>query len=306
MVGGSKPLLSLCIPTNGIIEWVFPVLDSIYKQKVSTDLFEVVITSNGHNAEFNEKIEEYSVQHDNLIFKTTDAKQFLNQIEAFKLANGELIKFVNHRMTLLPGSLDYFINFTKKNIGSKPCVYFLNSAMKIIKPIMEFKRFDEYVRGLSYFSSWSAGTAIWKSDFIKFGLKKNFNPLFPHIDFILGERNKEKYIIDNTRLLKELPPENSKKGKYDLFFAFSVEYITILLKMAKSNDISWETFYIVKKATKHFIAEQYLKYVTLKENCSYDVSNFEQSVNVFYSSASIKREALKIECENMIRRIFAQ
>ena len=27
-------LLSLCIPTYGVSEWVFPVLDSIYNQKI--------------------------------------------------------------------------------------------------------------------------------------------------------------------------------------------------------------------------------------------------------------------------------
>ncbi|MCR5757842.1 MAG: hypothetical protein K6F95_08040 [Selenomonas sp.] len=36
-------LLSLCIPTNGIIELVFPVLDSIYAQGEDESLFEVVV-----------------------------------------------------------------------------------------------------------------------------------------------------------------------------------------------------------------------------------------------------------------------
>ena len=45
-------LLSLCIPTNGISEWVFPVLDSIYNQKVDDSLFEVIVTDNGNNEQF--------------------------------------------------------------------------------------------------------------------------------------------------------------------------------------------------------------------------------------------------------------
>ena len=36
------PIISLCIPTNGVIEWIFPVLDSIYVQGVEENLFEVV------------------------------------------------------------------------------------------------------------------------------------------------------------------------------------------------------------------------------------------------------------------------
>ena len=36
----NKPLISLCMPTNGVIDWVFPVLESIYNQKVNNELFE--------------------------------------------------------------------------------------------------------------------------------------------------------------------------------------------------------------------------------------------------------------------------
>ena len=53
----SSPLLSLCIPTNGIIELIFPVLESIYSQNdVDSSLFEVVVMDNGDNREFKIKI----------------------------------------------------------------------------------------------------------------------------------------------------------------------------------------------------------------------------------------------------------
>lgn len=55
----NKKLISLCIPTNGVIEWVFPVLESIYAQGVETALYEIVITDNGDNIEFKKKIIEY-------------------------------------------------------------------------------------------------------------------------------------------------------------------------------------------------------------------------------------------------------
>ena len=54
----SKPLVSLCIPTNGVVEWVFPVLDSIYNQIVDNALFEIVITDNGNNVVFKKNIQD--------------------------------------------------------------------------------------------------------------------------------------------------------------------------------------------------------------------------------------------------------
>ena len=44
-------LLSLCMPTNGISEWVFPSLDSIYNSSVDESLFEVIVTDNGNNVD---------------------------------------------------------------------------------------------------------------------------------------------------------------------------------------------------------------------------------------------------------------
>ena len=93
-------LVSLCIPTNGIVKWVLPVIESIYKQNVEDDLFEIVITDNGTNSELKQHLKKYLEIHDNLIYKKTEDYQFLNQISCFKAASGELIKFINHRMVL--------------------------------------------------------------------------------------------------------------------------------------------------------------------------------------------------------------
>ena len=60
----NKPVLSLCMPTNGVIEWVFPVLESIYCQNVDETEFEVIITDNGDNKPFKEKIIEYKMKLD--------------------------------------------------------------------------------------------------------------------------------------------------------------------------------------------------------------------------------------------------
>ena len=72
-------LLSLCIPTYGVIEWIFPVLDSIYDQSSELeDYFEVVVTNNGNKAEFERLILEYCDKHRNLKYKKTYFSGFLN------------------------------------------------------------------------------------------------------------------------------------------------------------------------------------------------------------------------------------
>ena len=81
-------LLSLCIPTNGVIEWVRPVLDNIFSQGINEELYEVVVCDNGNDLKFEQMMREYEIVHNNLVYRKTTAYQFYNQIEAFKIASG--------------------------------------------------------------------------------------------------------------------------------------------------------------------------------------------------------------------------
>ncbi len=281
-------LLSICIPTNGVIEWVFPVLDSIYSQNVDDLLFEVVVTDNGNNTEFQSKILEYANKYKNLKYIKTNAFEFLNEIESYKLACGKFIKFINHRTMLKDGSLDYFINFVKDNQKEKPIVYFSNGELKLDK-VLKLNTFDEYIKNLDIYSSWSTGMAFWKEHFDAMASHDNFNVLFPHTNILFDRKNESQYIIDDTCLLDEIIVTNKPKGKYDLFHAFAVEYVALLLDLYRERYISFKTFNFVRKQNLKFIKELYFDYVFRKKYCSYDISNFNNSIQVFYSKRMVKR-----------------
>lgn len=271
-------LLSLCIPTNGICEWVKPVLESIYAEKNPIGRFEVIVTDNGNNHDFYEMMMKCSSEYDNLLYKRTNAVQFVNQIEAFKLAKGKMIKFINHRMVFLPGALNYLLQFVLDHEIEKPCVYFMNNGSTRV-----YYDFEQYVKGLSYWSSYSGGTAIWKTDFDEIDLSKGYSELFPHTIFVLRKSDSNKYIIDGHKIVKSLPTDERKKGRYNLFYAFAVEYPSILLTLYRNKSISIETFNSVNNDLCGFIAELYLKYVIFRRPCSYDLSDTKKNIIVFFS-----------------------
>ena len=124
-----EPVVSLCLPTNGIIEWVFPVLDSIYSQNVDEDKFEVIVTNNGDNVRFHQMMESYVGQHSNLVYRKTEAYLFDNQLEALRLARGVYFKFVNHRAVLTEGGLRYLVDSVEKNMDKKPGMYFSSGVL---------------------------------------------------------------------------------------------------------------------------------------------------------------------------------
>ena len=112
-----QPLLTLCISTDGSLEWVRSVLQSIEQHiEEGENRFEVVVTDNGNNAAFVEFMKAYVLEHQYVRYKKTNVQGFLNLCEAFRMAEGVFVKFINHRMPLKKGTLAYYIGFVKKHI----------------------------------------------------------------------------------------------------------------------------------------------------------------------------------------------
>lgn len=296
----NNPIVSLCMPTNGVIEWVFPVLDSIYAQGCNNDEFEIIITDNGDNKEFKNRINEFSKQYANVHYFETDALPFINEIESYKRANGQLLKFVNHRTLLVKGALQQLIMHAKDNMDTKPIMYFANGVLKKANSTFEYRTFDEFVKNLSYWSSWSTGMTIWKEDFEK--LPKDvscFNELFPHTNVLFAERNRGKYIIDNTVIFEEMPQGKKPKGNYNLFYAFGVDYPSIILELYRNNDITIDTYRSVTNDNLKFIAYLYRLYFIKKEYCSYDLTGINDMYGIFYTKSKMFKAIIKIYFEKL-------
>ena len=295
-------LLSLCIPTNGVIEWVLPVLESIYEQKVDEKKFEVVVSDNGDNAFFAKKMKEYCDKYPNIIYIKNNSVGFLNQIESFRHAHGKFIKFINHRMKLKEDALLELLSFIEQNLEQKPIVFFSNGKLKLGQCINDFRTFDDFVYNLTYWSSWSAGLGIWKEDFERMPQDLEYSILFPHTTILFHEKKRERYIIHNGILLEEILTEEVQKGRYDLFKAFAVDYLIILGGLLSAEDISSRTFMKIKKDNLDFIAWLYCEFVVFRKRCSYDLSGYKDSIEVFYSDKAVKR---KLPCI-ILKKIFSK
>lgn len=280
----SNKIISLCIPTNGVLHWVKPVLDSIYSQEIDISEFEVIVCDNGNNSDFEQSMFEYAKNHSNLIYKKSNAKDFLNVIESFKLANGTLIKFINHRTKLLPNALQYYLDFAQKykDENEKPIIYFSNNVFKK-GTVSEYNNFSDFVSALGIYSSWSTGMTIWKEDFDKISSNMVYNHYFPHTTILFNERNKLKYIIDDKLLLDEIPQGKTAKGGYDLFYYFCVEYPDLLLRLVQDGDFKIGQFLKLKKEIFEFCVNLGVDFFILKNYCSYDLSSFSTSIDVFFS-----------------------
>lgn len=282
--------LSICIPTNGITEWVIKVVDSIYSQKVDDNLFEVIITDNGESEQCKEAVEKEFGYHNNLIYKRTKAQLFLNQIESFKLADGTFVKFQNHRAIMNPGSIEYLIGIVQKYASEKPTIFFCDGIDNDVE-WNEKPSFDEFVRTLGYWISYSGGLSFWKEDFAKNLEKLDYNYLFPHTTIVLNKVEKAKYIICTRKISEEIPTGHGKKGKYKIYYAFGVELPSIILNLYKEGSITYGTYKSVLRDIEKCIINHYIMFSIKGDPHSYDLANADEYLNVFFDYYRIKRVA---------------
>ena len=104
-------ILSLCIPTNGAVEWILPVIESIYAQEYDTSKFEVVITDNGKQSQLPSYIAK--MNYPNLRYKQTDDEGFLNLVTCLKEGKGMFCKMINHRSVMLPESITNMVELVE-------------------------------------------------------------------------------------------------------------------------------------------------------------------------------------------------
>ena len=188
-----KPILSICLPTNGAVQWVIPALRSVYEQGVDLSLFEVVITDNGEDSNLAEALMQFN--YSNLRYIKTQDKGFLNLVTCLQMGNGLFCKMLNHRMVLLPGMLQKMIDFVNSYKDNKPVLYFLNGN-GILPRTTECNNIDEFVYSMNVWVSWSAGIGFWDIDKIKLSSIEP-NEMFPNTSLLFEHRLNSEYIIWN-------------------------------------------------------------------------------------------------------------
>lgn len=296
--------LTICIPTNGIVEWVFPVLDSIFQQDdVDLSRYEVVVTDNGENAAFKTGIKKYEEKYFNLRYYETHEAGFLNQVACFKKARGKFVKFLNHRMPMLPGGLRYLLDYVTEAGENRIPIYFSNGVLKQ-EERMQCSSFDAFIARLGVYTTWSGGLAYWNTDRILSSNSTDYNALFPHFYILSMETDKILYYIDDHELTTSLNADETKKGVYDFYYAFAVEFPSLLLQLNREGKIGLQTFLSVKDELLEWIADQFINYRILRTKTSYDLSNFPQTIHVYWGNFEFWKRVATRFCSRTLRRIF--
>ncbi len=271
-------LLSICIPTNGMVNWILPAIDSIYAQNVDNDLFEVIVTDNGEKDDLCNALKVYT--HSNFHYYKTTSQGFTNQIDAFEKCQGLFCKMLNHRSKMLPGSINSLIELVRKYQEKKPIIYCAEGYAKGEK-LIECENLDAFVKSMGVWVSWSAGTGAWKDD-LKDIRNLEPNRLFPHTTLLFDLRNESEYVIWNERY--EIMSSDAGKGGYDIFYAFSVILPDIINKLRSTARITDSTFVSFKKDLFNYIKSIYYDEVVCPTKRAFLIKDIKERVEIYYGT----------------------
>ncbi len=289
-------LLSICIPTNGVVEWVVPVIESIYAQGVDNALFEVIITDNGEKDDLQEAVKKFD--YPNLHYSRNNSKGFTNQIDAFEKCQGLFCKMLNHRSKMIPGSINAILEIVKKYKDKKPILYFAEGHAKGGE-FIECANTDEFVQSLGVWTSWSCGTGAWKPDLTDIKSKK-VDSLFSHTVFLFDLRPESEYVIWNGKY--EIQASDKGKGGYDVFYAFSVRILDLISDLRRAGRVSDKTFNGVKQEAFDFVAGIYYHNNIRHEDYTFKIQNIQQSMGVYYGDFYYYK--MKIQAWLMVPQLY--
>lgn len=274
----NQPLLSLCIPTNGVVEFVIPLVKSIYSQGLDNQLFEVVISDNGGKTELEDAL--HQIDKPNLKYLRSEAEGFMNQISCLQAADGLFLKMVNHKSKFHDSILKELIDLIIVNKKDCPMLFFSNGHVGK-STIYDCPNLEAFLKRVSFWSSWEEGLGIWGKD--KAQLKSiRYSKMFPAASILFGVRKDSRYVVFNKKVSYQ---ENVNRiRRYDFFKVFAVEWVDMYYNLLKSNRISNSLFHFLKKDLfRRYLISYYYQIVVAKTDQAEKPVNIKKSMCKYYS-----------------------
>lgn len=291
--------LSICIPTYQRVEATRDTIKSIYDDigGVSLEEFEVIVSDNDPNKSSQCFEEEFL--YSNFHYKYTNCIGFLNSYYVLGYGKGMLLKLHNNTGRFASGALKRMIEFSKQHYIDKPAIFYSNNFFKK-NSIIEYRDINNYLLGLGYLASWSAGFCIWREHYWEYKDIENINKMFPQTSLLLSciEKSNIFYIDDTiTRLNRKEGTKIEKRGGYNQFEVFGVQFNDLIFSFYQKGLIQKETYIQIKEELlKTFLTSSFIKTVILKKD-NFDTTNINKHLTKHYGRFAYLRLWIYVVCK---------
>ncbi len=252
MIYQSEPVVSICIPTFNRCQYLDATLKSITSQQVflESNDFEVVVTDNCSTDETAAVVEVYRIQFPDKIMYLCHPENVgpeANFRAALACGKGKYLKLHNDNLMFLDGSLAEILKIIQATQNEKPVIFFTNGNKASGDLFKICNGLDEFVKAVSFFSTWIGGFGLWRDDFLKIQniLEHASSRLIQtHIVFEQIASHKRAIIFYQNYFVGQ---PTGKKSGYNIAEVFGRNYLGILKKYVASNLLSRDVFDVEKR-----------------------------------------------------------
>lgn len=226
-------VLSVCIPTFNRAVLLERTLSSMVQQAafLDTDEIEIVISDNCSDDETPAVAARFVQDYPDKIRYLRQEPAIppdMNFPAVLRAGRGLFLKLHNDSLMTHDGSLAELIKVIKATAAEQPVIFCTNGNMREGQMIEVLNNLSDFVRRVSFFSTWSGGFGIWRDDFLA-------TPDFA--------RNAALRLIQTDHLLRTVASgkraialyENyftvqhvAKKGGYNIAQVFGQNYLSLL------------------------------------------------------------------------------
>lgn len=168
----SKCILSICVPTCNRVDLLKNSLISICSQidSKNRDFVELLVSDNGSTDGTEKVVAELNRQYNGCIHyvKQKDPLTAEGNFEyCMRTAKGDYRKLINNSVIWAPGSVDLMLDILTQAKNSEPVIIFSNGLIEAVDDYEVIDGVDDFVRIISYNSTWIGCFGIWLSQLNK-------------------------------------------------------------------------------------------------------------------------------------------
>lgn len=256
----NPPVVSICIPTYNRANLLQLTLESITVQSIFTQTndIEIVISDNYSDDETQAISQNFCNAFPGKIKYYRQSETISPDINfefVMSKGSGTYLKLHNDNLVIRDGALEDMVKIFQATVSDKPIVFFTNGNMKLGEQIEVLGNINDFVRRVSYFSTWIGGFGMWRDEFHAISdITRNAHLRLLQTDVIfrLLAAGKCAVVVYETYFYN-LPVGRkggyNQKGGYNIAEVFGKNYLQILKSYLQPNGLlDNETFQAEKKS----------------------------------------------------------
>lgn len=257
----AERILSICIPTFNRAAILKDSIESYVNDPAFDERVEIVISDNCSTDGTKSVVSEYTGRYGNIRYNRLPENigADMNMCTVLSMGEGLYLKLMNDTAMMKPGVLkDMLGKLEAGKDRQEPLFFYQNIPFLNSDKTVSCSDLNDLVSNVSFYITWIANFGIWRNHFESMDDKNRLaHLLFPQTDWTMRLVSRAHSATVNFGDFYSFA-ELKKKGGYDLFRVFGVNYLSLFDEYLEKKALRWNVYRKEKfRLFRHFLMTWY-------------------------------------------------